>query len=503
MSQASVRKAFIKTFGLPSDGKTFMADYDGNVQNLSGLQVAIDEKGDPELSAFWDSLLEKSDGTTKGLASTIHGELYPGKKSGIRNKQPDAAPEKMEGTTMPASSTADSGTLGPTPYESLSDADKQRLTAGGFPASDIGGWTADDLQLTLNTLDKQTSKGKSKGRQPAAPPKQAAAATTPPAAATPPAATTPQRPVPTDPNDPIPGAMGITQSDLDAVNDPIPGPLGALQRYGLTREDALRYADSEEMLPAGIMGEPSEPPAMDMGRLAAAATPSPMPSPAVVSDAAAPSMPAPVDPLGGMTADQILQALGALDYAPEQSVTPMSVTLPDAFSPPPTPQSGILAGLTGDDLSYGPGNRPQPKNPWTSTAGMEPEPVGGPTLPPPTDPETSAGGPYRPVTSRVDAFMKARGLEGMNTGAITKPMDFVIRNSPWIVPAAVGAYGLNKMFGGSSTPPQTTDEATMQQLEQMRDQARANMEATFGGMSPPTQPMQPQPKPQRPTGRSL
>jgi hypothetical protein len=110
------------------------------------------------------------------------------------------------------------------------------------------------------------------------------------------------------------------------------------------------------------------------------------------------------------------------------------------------------------------------------------------------------------VTSRVDAFMKARGLEGMNTGAITKPIDFVIRNSPWIVPAAVGAYGLNKMYGGSKEGAAAITEDELSRLAAERDAKLEQLQGALGGFAPPAQvntPPQPPPAPPMPRGRSL
>lgn len=501
MAQASVRKAFIKKFGLPTDGAAFLKQFDGNSNALGELSVAVDESGNPEFQEFFQQMIEGSGGGMDGLVASIHSELFPS-KSGARNKQPDAKPEKMEGTNLPPTSKADSNTLDATPYESLSDADKKRLAAGGFPKSDVSSWTADDLQLTLNSLDTAASKGKGRGSNKTADAiiqndARRMASTAPAAAPTPanapPAAAPAQRPMPVDPNEPIPGAMGITQADIDAANDPVPGPLGALQRYGFTQDDARLYMNPDGMLPAGIMGEPSDPPAMDMSRLAAAAAPTPMPATAV-PPAAVPNAPQP-NPLGGMSADEMMQALGALDYEP--SATPFAA-----------PESLGADGLDlGELLSDGGGRLPpgpddptvipmpsQQVNPWTKM-GQSPPPTSEPVTG-----QDAPGGPYRPVTSRVDAFMKARGLDGMNTGAVTKPIDFMIRNSPWMAPAAAGAYGLNKMFGGSNAPPQATDDDAMRQLEQMRDEARANMEAVFGRMPSPAQPPA---QPPRPTGRSL
>lgn len=488
MAQASVRKAFIKKFGLPADGAAFLKQFDGNSNALGELSVAVDESGNPEFQEFFQQMIEGSGGGMDGLVASIHSELFPS-KSGARNKQPDAKPEKMEGTNLPPTSKADSNTLDATPYESLSDADKKRLAAGGFPASDVSSWTADDLQLTLNSLDTAASKGKGKvaGKEPAAAP----AATTPPAAAP------TQRPMPVDPNEPIPGAMGITQDDLDAASDPVvmPFQLGALRPGGFSQADAQSLFNPDGMLPAGIMGEPGDPPAMDMSRLAAAAAPTPVPATAV-PPAAVPNAPQP-NPLGGMSADEMMAAFydGGLAYTP-----PPAQLLPEELLGQDGLDLGELLSDGGGRLPPGPDDPtviPMPSqqvNPWTKM-GQSPPPTSEPVTG-----QDAPGGPYRPVTSRVDAFMKARGLDGMNTGAVTKPIDFMIRNSPWMVPAAAGAYGLNQMFGGSSTPPPANDEDTMRQLEQMRDEARANMEAVFGRMPSPAQaPAQPP----RPTGRSL
>jgi hypothetical protein len=78
--------------------------------------------------------------------------------------------------------------------------------------------------------------------------------------------------------------------------------------------------------------------------------------------------------------------------------------------------------------------------------------------------------------------MAARGLGGLNTGAATKPIDAAIRNSPWMIPAGLGAVGAYNYFNQPQQQPATEpvpdDEAAA--INERYQQALQNLNSIQG-----------------------
>jgi hypothetical protein len=67
--------------------------------------------------------------------------------------------------------------------------------------------------------------------------------------------------------------------------------------------------------------------------------------------------------------------------------------------------------------------------------------------------------------------MKARDLEGLNTGVLTKPADHLIRN---IIPYGLAAAGAGGMYAANRPAPPPQEVLTDRTLEELQaDKARA------------------------------
>ena len=71
--------------------------------------------------------------------------------------------------------------------------------------------------------------------------------------------------------------------------------------------------------------------------------------------------------------------------------------------------------------------------------------------------------------------MKARNLEGLNTGLLTKPVDHLIRNSPFYAAAGLGAAGLSAY--NRAAPPQGIAPPTADEVAADEENYRMSLEA--------------------------
>ena len=442
MAESALRKALIKKFQLPGTRKGFIDEFDGNVDGLSRLQMDIDSSGDEAMIQFFQNAVDNSGGTDEGIVEELVNILYP-QKTGARGKTAPVA-EKVE-SNLPTG-TADQGALDATPYESLSNTNKTKLTAAGFPAADVSTWSAEDLWATLASIDgtrktggKKSTAGKTAGSKAStkAAAKQAEAA---------PAAKPADKYADVEQyldsaEAPIPGTLGTSQADLDSLEDPIPGAMG------LTRADVPGYDN-----PAGMFNEmdaPIEapPPAMDMAALGG------LPS---LEELLARMQPAP-PPVDVTTLD--LSALFGEGYPPRPRQGPYRDNLRDPntwnfISPEADP---ALPGTTLQDGSFLGQMQEPPLPPGFKRPGDAP----------PTEDK------WRPTAnSRINQFLKARGL---NTDPITSTLDFGLRNSPLIATGLGAAAAMRAANQGSGVTQEQMEGAT-----NASDQSEQMLNSMFG-----------------------
>ena len=481
MAESALRKALIKKFQLPGTRKGFIDEFDGNVDGLSRLQMDIDSSGDEAMIQFFQNAVDNSGGTDEGIVEELVNILYP-QKTGARGKTAPVA-EKVE-SNLPTG-TADQGTLDATPYESLSNTNKTKLTAAGFPAADVSTWSAEDLWATLASIDgtrktggKKSTAGKTAGSKAStkAAAKQAEAA---------PAAKPADKYADVEQyldsaEAPIPGTLGTSQADLDSLEDPIPGAMG------LTRADVPGYDN-----PAGMFNEmdaPIEapPPAMDMAALGG------LPS---LEELLARMQPAP-PPVDVTTLD--LSALFGEGYPPRPRQGPYRDNLRDPntwnfISPEADP---ALPGTTLADGSFlGQMQGPYRDNLRDPSTWDFISPEADPALPgttlqdgsflgqmqePPLPPGFKRPGDapptedkWRPTAnSRINQFLKARGL---NTDPITSTLDFGLRNSPLIATGLGAAAAMRAANQGSGVTQEQMEGAT-----NASDQSEQMLNSMFG-----------------------
>lgn len=470
----------LKSLGLPSTRAKFLAEFDGDTNAMAGLQQAFESiaEKNPEAYALWEAAARDATGMedlVPGLADLLYGAGKP-EPVGVRGKV-DTPPERIEGNMPTVESAGDKAAL-PEPPKNA-EAPKARVTISpaarahaaklGVDLAQVKG-TGKNGAVTKADIDAFKSGGAEAPKPAGAAPQAAAAAATP---ASKPAA----QPEPPDPNEPLPGMMGITQADIDGNDsyEPVPGTYGLL-----TRGDVAQYLD-----PYGALNEPQpmpEPPksAMDMSRLSAGNLP-PLPPPG----------PAPVMDMSRLNAANFPPPSPAPQPAPRQSAMDMS-RLNSANFPPPAVDIGDLdtswmqprTDPTKLDLTdlFGPGDGK------SSVGGGEPT---QPTAPPKKP-------PFQPVTSMSDAFFRAMGSQsnlGDGMHYVTKPVDFALKYAAPAAAAGALGYGgyqgvralVNSMAPAEPNVSPYTEE-DMRMLEQKTDAARAAFEQAFGEMGSPERP---------------
>jgi hypothetical protein len=307
---------------------------------------------------------------------------------------------------------------------------------------------------------------------------------------------------------PLPGMLGMTQADVDALEDPIPGAMGLTRGQVADYLDQIRGDMSLGDNNDAATPPPTQPPAMDMSRLAGAAPQMPMPTPQPsamdMSRLAAAAQQSPQSP-DSLTADQMLAALTGYDpNAPMQRTDVTKIDMRDLFGDPNiNAQGGFGSDPYGPELPEGFGINPQggvgslaygpdlpPASNINADGGVGSDPYG------PTPPKQGDKAPWSPITSRADRFLEAMGLGGMAGGmhVLTKPADFALRQSPWLAPlAGAAAYKYATREGGGPT------DQDIQEIDQRRNEAQRMFEREFG--ADPGQPAPQYKKPQPPPGR--
>jgi hypothetical protein len=494
MAESTLRKS-LKKFGLPTSRKAFIKAYDGDVDALAELQQAVEAAADtdPELyEMFTDAML--SGGGPDDIVDSLANSLYP-EKTGVRGRT-DAVTETVEGN-LP-NNAADAGTLEATPYESLSAADKKKLEKAGFPASDVSSWTADDLKNTLAGLGtqskatggKKATGAKAGGKKATGQQAQkAAAAGTPPASQ---AATQQTLPLQGDNNfnmdeylasdeAPVVGGFGMSRADLEGDAPATAAPFARLNRdsAGDYLESLNQYIGEADDVDLEMYGPPPPPPPATMDMAALGGMPSlnevlagspqfqgpPMDmsrlanSPTLADLLLEPNvqrgpyrtgqLDSNFDPVTPMPGDAIPPGtmnpeggFGGVEYGPSPFNDQGGFALGGEFGPPP-PSAMDMTRMSNspslnDIIGPSPAHQPNPN--------ARPE-------------------KYRPVGSRVEEFMKARGLGGINTRPVTAPVDFAIRNAPWL---AAGGAGYSYMNSGGGPTPEQQDAATRAAEESAR-----------------------------------
>lgn len=268
---------------------------------------------------------------------------------------------------------------------------------------------------------------------------------------------------------PVPGTMGLLQeSQVDAGPDY--GAIGGVEevdrlaqlqaildeanRGGTGGEMIRKLSEYQKSQPSA----PAAPPAMDMSRLG---TPAPTAEAAPgLSPAMQQSMfgrPAPASPApDALSADDMDALIGPAPVM--QPSPPVEFRLGDSWEPPAKSPSGILAGLSVDDLAYGPGN----------SAPVYEAPI------PPRDVHSDLGEfgqGQTPPADNSEKFLASRGLSGLASDAweyAKKHPGRVFLGGTALLGG--GSLAMANLRGGGGTAP-TAEE--MDALARERDEARA------------------------------
>lgn len=450
------QKSVYKTLGIPTSRKAFLDEFDGNVEALAGLQQGMEAlaESNPEVAQMWAAAARNSGGDVASIVDQLANDLYPqaGKSGGVKGKT-NAPAERMESGMPTVESKAEKSLLPdltPEQKRIIDDNEAQaQARADAMAKASSDNPPAAKTRVTISPaarahaaakgVDLATVTGSGKnGAITKADIDKAAGGGTADAATPSPGSAAPAA-KPSSPEDdysdlPIPGAMGITRAELDALDEPIPGTMG------LTRRDVPNYLDHVQHMFGSDQGDLSPPPAMDMSRLQSAL----LPTQDIVP-------PTPPSPLRGLTADEMTEAMGALDYAPPP------LNLGGAM---PKDAATIIPQPVAKPNPWQQMGRSATSNPNTVTDTK----VAGTNESASTARKTMFGGKItpetHPVTSMKDAFFKARGLDGMSAGfdPLTRPADFAYRNPLLTAGAAIGGgYG---MSGGQQTaaPQEVMDE---------------------------------------------
>jgi hypothetical protein len=493
------QKNILKILGVPSTRAAFLKDFDGNADALANLQQMVDSIAEehPDVAQVWDSATRFSGGDMDAIVQNLADSLYTApdaKRGGIKGKT-DAEPERMEGGLPLSESKAEKQTLAdltpeqreiinrneeqaaaradamekakgssaaPAKRVSISPAARKYAADKGVDLATVTG-SGKNGAITKGDIDKAMSGGETE------------AATTEQAAA----------PAPKAPEDdlsdlPVPGGMGMTRDEVDALSDPLPGGMG------LTRQDVANYmphvqnsmdtmgSESVETSPrmsaeeelAALLGEPL----MPMPGARAAATPVQPPQKSAMdmsrlSAAARQQMPQP-QPRSAMD----LERLSAAARQPRINLS--------------GEQPGVLRGLTSDDMSFVEGGQSITDLPGPGTGSQ----TGGGSPPTDTNKTPPKTPPFRPITSMKDKFFEKMGIPGAAGGwnMLTVPADIGLKYG---VPSYLLYQGARAASNYAMPGEQnnTAPPEVMQQLDDDIARKKAEFESHFGKMRPAQQ----------------
>ena len=532
---ANAPSRLLALLNLPATRQEFVKNFDGNTGATDSLIRAVQEKQkDAELSpiaARMEQTIANDGVSYEDIVDTLADDLYgpmskqsgikgkkeppptPTKKSGIQGKDTKAKPEVVAGDP-PATAAKEGAVLSDTPKgEAAADA----ATDSGVNASPSALAAAKKYEVDLANV-KGTGKGgtitqrdvmAARGRA-AEPVKEPAATPAPAADQT--AATDAEEADEMTGVDPFGGnfvsAAGAAPSMTDVVSPNMAGvpgtTAGSVGAFGdsvslpgaspLQRYNPFEGIDFSQFQggTAGVTPQPAMP----------LPTPGPQPVPGMSIDDQIAGMDAldfrtpPAQPTDyiGLLGDLMdgYNSSGGMpgDYGPSP-FTP-SGGMPGTYGPelPPFDSMGGINSVGGMDGGYG----PEPP-PFDSMAGLNAfggaDGRFGPEVPPGFSSPGTGGGdpppkpPFMPVTSMVKEFMKARDLEGLNTGPLTKPIDFALRNSPWIIPTAIGAAAGYSALNTPAPQPPAFSPPTDDEIAADEERYRLSLEALKTIQGPP------------------
>ena len=292
----------------------------------------------------------------------------------------------------------------------------------------------------------------------------------------------------------------ITKADVDSASKadvakyeeemaPVPGTMGVLRKSGVEAgpdygafglDEDQRAAQLQEMLRQAQEGSdtgrmiralsdfsraqqtmPASPtPAMDMARLG---SPEPTAGEATgLSSAMQQAMfgrqAAAAPPPGELSASEMEALLGPAMDMP--SAGPVQFSLPDSYQSPPQAQSGLLAGLSSDDMSYGMGKS-------------------APVYEAPTPPRDVYADVGEYGAGRTQPATPPRGMSGMLSDAAGSAFGFA-KEHPFLTAGGIlglTSLGLANARGGGGGAAPTAEE--MDSLARERDAARAKAAQGF------------------------
>lgn len=445
---------------MPVDAKTLAKELDGNPDMVNETVMAIEEvaDSDPTVAQWWSSVKPKvgSGGAidTESFVPEVIASLGLDKKTGVRGKKPDAE-QTVNQSATPATDKADKDLL-------------------PNPPAGKGGKKAAAKKATAKAKDEKPAPQK-----PAAPK---------PAADIPGAfapvdlmnAGDPNFSVTTDPSDLVSAAQGMDTAD-DVLNRTLNTPASTPSR--MDPNDYLVGGELPDLVPfdqIGMMASAAPAPQVDLSARMGNAAPTAMDMSRLSGLPTLSAMMGRVD-LGGLLdgvgrdgytdpdIDTESMPLGPEPMGPQELFAPYRTGQFDSdFSQMSPMPEAALPGTINSQGGFG-----------GSQYGPEP-PVGG--LGDGTQ-QSANNQPWSPLTSRSDAFFKARGLDGMASGAryLTKPADAYIRNWGLTVPLTAAGGAVYGSMGGTNNAP-TEDQ--LQQLKADADEKMKQARQVWGTVGP-------------------
>lgn len=497
MSNLQLRKAL----KVPATREEFLKAFDGNKQAAASLMQDVGDIRTTSPKTFEDiAPLVMGDATSDEFVAGMADLLYPDKKTGIRGKV-DEKPAPVASGPLPENKS-----------------DKQTLPA-----------VPKDKGKPAEAASKGKGRGGKGGAEKAkadAPPPAAAAPEAPPAAAA--AAEEPVADIPATMDVSRPAPMFSVDAAPAAGEgfsiDTNPQTLSAVDPFQVGLQDIIAQRQMPVMPSAGMPGNvgmtagmPPTPPGR-IDTLFRGATTSPDPfsqvdwsqyqaMPDVNSrDYLASLMDGLTGGTGEYTPPPSINTNATMGMPPGYDMMPDSSDMLGMSNPKANPFSSIdpnadpFAGLGDTQDVFGQGYDPNyvAPDPFAGLGdkqaqravfgrGMDPgqvdpfskvnwsqyqnAPLPDPNVKPPK---------WTPVTDTTEAFKKAMGWEGLNTRPLTKPMDWAVRNSPWIVPAALGY----SYFNQPQSPPNAPTEEEASAAEQEYKNAIQNLNSLQGVTGP-------------------